>query len=344
MLALRKTESAPGLSLVDLPPPPAPGPGQALIRVAATGICGTDLSVDRWTASYSGFMGGALPVTLGHETAGRIVAVGPDVDPARVGRDVAVNPAVACAACAACRAGDPVGCTNRQAIGLIRDGAFAPYMLAPADHCYDVPDNVPVELAALAEPLSVGAHALSVGGFRAGMRVLVFGPGPIGQGTAALARHLGAAQVAVVGLNDGPRLDLLRSMGFDHCIDMADAGAAAALAGIAGDGFDLAVEAAGVGAVIDQALALLRPQGVLVVAGMPERPASVDVMRLVKYRLEIRGASRIPPPAWAVVLKALAEAPDSFAPLITHRFPLAEAQAAFALCHGRTPSKVLLLP
>ncbi|MFV3074904.1 zinc-dependent alcohol dehydrogenase [Niveispirillum fermenti] len=344
MLALRKTEAGQGLALVDLPPPPEPGPGQVRIRVAATGICGTDLAIDRWTPSYAGFMASVLPVTLGHETVGHIVSVGDGVDAGRVGRTVVVNPAVACGACGPCRAGDPVGCAARQPVGLVRDGAFAPFLLAPADYCYDLPDNVPVELGALAEPLSVGAHALSVGGFRPGMRVVVLGPGPIGQGVAALARHLGAAQVAIVGQDDGPRLEVLRGMGFQHCVDRACDGADAELARLAGDGFDLAVEAAGVGAAIDQGLALLRSRGVLVAAGMPERPATVDIMRLVKYRLEIRGASRIPPSAWGVVLSALAAAPSALAPLITHRFPLAQADAALRLCHGRTPSKVLLLP
>ncbi|MFV3126153.1 zinc-dependent alcohol dehydrogenase [Niveispirillum sp. KHB5.9] len=344
MLSLRKLEAAGGLSLVEVPEPGSPGPGEVLVRVAATGICGTDLSVDRWTASYAGFMGKALPVTLGHETAGRIVAVGAGVDPARIGCAIVVDPAVACRRCARCREGDFIGCLDRQAVGLIRDGAFAPLLLAPDDYCYDLPDGVPLELGALAEPLSVGAHALAVGGFTVGMRIAVLGPGPIGQGVAALARHLGAAQVAVIGLKDAPRLDVLRAMGIGDCFDMAEPGAAEALAQARGEGFDLVVEAAGVPEVIDQGLALLRPQGVLVVAGMPERPASVDIMRLVKYRLEIRGASRVPPSAWQMVLKALAEAPDSFAPLVTHRFPLAQADAAFRLCHGRTPSKVLLLP
>ncbi|MBP7334378.1 alcohol dehydrogenase catalytic domain-containing protein [Niveispirillum sp.] len=344
MLSLRKIQAAAGLSLTEVPEPDAPGSGEVLVRVAATGICGTDLSVDRWTASYAGFMAQALPVTLGHETAGRIVAVGQGVDPARVGRDIVIDPAVACGRCERCLADDPVGCLDRQAVGLIRDGAFAPYVLAPDTYCYDLPANVPVELGALAEPLSVGAHALAVGGFRPGMRVVVLGPGPIGQGVAALARHLGAAQVAVLGKQDGPRLDVLRGMGFTDCFDMAEPDANRALTLAKGQGFDLAVEAAGVPEVVDQALALLRPQGVLVVAGMPERPASVDILRLVKYRLEIRGASRIPPSAWETVLRALADAPDAFAPLVTHRFPLAQADQAFRLCHGRTPSKVLLLP
>ena len=102
--------------------------------------------------------------------------------------------------------------------------------------------------------------------------MLVFGPGPIGQGTAALARAFGASEVAVVGLNDAPRLGVLERMGFDRLFDLSIFGDAERLRKVANDGFDIVVDAAGVPAVIDQALGLLRPQGVLAIAGMGEAP------------------------------------------------------------------------
>jgi threonine 3-dehydrogenase len=194
------------------------------------------------------------------------------------------------------------------------------------------------------EPLSVGAHALAVADFKPGDRVLVFGPGPVGQGVAVLARAFGASEVAVVGLSDAVRLEALRAAGITQLFDMAMEGTAQRLAETAGGGFDIVVEAAGVPEVINQALGLLRAQGVLAIAGMGEKPASVDILKLVKNRLQIRGVSRIPPSVWPSVVGALAADPDSFKPLISHKLPLSRALEGFELCRTGEASKVLLLP
>jgi 2-desacetyl-2-hydroxyethyl bacteriochlorophyllide A dehydrogenase len=344
MLALRKTVSGPGLDLAEIPHPGPPAAGEVLIEVSATGICGSDLHIETWGESYRKFMTRILPVTLGHETAGRVVETGAGVTAPAVGQRVVINPAVACGRCARCLAGDPVGCVDRQAVGMVRDGAFARYVVAPAEYCYPLPDSVADELGALVEPLSVGAHALAVGGFEAGQRVVVFGPGPIGQGTAVLARELGASEVAIVGRDDPVRFATLRELGFDLLFDLADPAAAAGLKAVAAEGFDLAIDAAGVPVVIDQALRLLRSQGVLAVAGMSEEPSRVDILLVVKNRLQIRGVSRIPPAAWTTVIDLMRANPAAFAKLISHRLPLSEAKAGFELCHSRQASKVLLLP
>lgn len=342
MLALQKTHDDQGLELRDIPAPRPPGPGQVLIEVAATGICGSDLSIESWGASYSAFMTKMLPVTLGHETAGRVIAVGEDVTGYNNGDRVVVNPAISCGKCGPCQNGDPVGCLDRQALGMVIDGAFARQFLAPASYLFALPDNVPIELGALVEPLSVGAHALDVAGMKAGDRVLVFGPGPIGQGVAALAHAFGAREVAVVGLNDAVRFETLRAMGFDKLYDMAVPGDADRLKASAG--YDIVIDAAGVPAVINEGLGLLRSEGVLAVAGMGEKPANVDLLKLVKNRLQIRGVSRIPPAVWPKVIAALGANPDGFAPMITHRMPLSNALEAFAMCRSGEASKVLLVP
>jgi 2-desacetyl-2-hydroxyethyl bacteriochlorophyllide A dehydrogenase len=344
MLALRKTEAGPGLQLCDVAHPGSPGTGEVLIEVAATGICGSDLHIETWSDSYQKFMTKILPVTLGHETAGRIVEAGPGVSALAPGERVVINPAVACGRCVRCLQDDPIGCIDRQAVGMVRNGAFARYVIAPAAYCYRLADGISDELGALVEPLSVGAHALAVGGFKRGDRVVVFGPGPIGQGAAVLAKQMGASEVAIVGRDDPVRFETLRRLGFDRLYDVIDPAAAERLAAEAGAGFDLAIEAAGVGAVVNQALRLLKSCGVLALAGMAEEPAALDVMLMVKNRLQIRGVSRIPPSAWATVLELMAADPAAFGAMITHRLPLSEARAGFDLCHRRAASKVLLLP
>lgn len=344
MLALQKTHDGAGLELRDVPAPGPPGPDEILIEVAVTGICGSDLSIEKWGPSYRAFMGPRLPVTLGHETAGRVAAIGSAVERFAVGDRVVVNPAVACGACRACLAGDPVGCLDRQAVGMVRNGAFAGQFLAPADYAFHLPDDVSFELGALIEPLVVGAYSLDVAGFKPGDRVLVFGPGPIGQGTAALARAFGAREVAIVGFNDGPRLGVMGSLGFELLFDLAQEGAGACLAEAAGDGFDIAIDAAGAPGIVDQALTLLRPLGILAVASMGEKPETFDLLTLVKKRQQIRGVSRIPPSIWPKVIAAIAKEPASFEPLITHRLPLSQAAEALRLARSGTASKVLLVP
>src|SRR5690606_22170695 len=129
MLALRKTAAAPGLELVEAP---APGPLDAtevLIAVEAVGICGSDLHVDDWSAGYD-FMVPLLPVTLGHEFAGRVAAIGSGVKSIAVGQRVTAWPSAPCSVCRACKAGQPQNCTDKRTIGLYRDGAFASHVIA----------------------------------------------------------------------------------------------------------------------------------------------------------------------------------------------------------------------
>src|SRR5205085_2621342 len=344
MLALQKVHDGEGLALRDVPAPPPPGPGELAIRIAATGICGTDLGIETWGAGYAAMMTKALPVTLGHETVGRVSALGDGVEGFAMGDAVVVNPAIACGLCAACLAGAKVGCLDRHPFGMVLDGAFAGAANVDAAYAYRLPDHVPLELGALVEPLSVGLYALDVAGFEPGQRVVIFGPGPIGQGVAILAKQMGAAEVAVVGFRDAARFKTLRALGIEQLFDASEEGALDRLKALAARGFDVAVEAAGVGVVVNQALAVLRPQGVLALSGLGETEAAVNIGLVVRGRLQIRGASRIPPRIWPKVIDLLAADPQAYAPLITHRMPLSEGLEAFALARSGQASKILLVP
>jgi threonine dehydrogenase-like Zn-dependent dehydrogenase len=275
---------------------------------------------------------------------GRVSALGEGVAGFSIGDAVVVNPSISCGHCVACLDGDAVGCLDRQPLGMVLDGAFAGQVNVVASYAYHLPDHVPLELGALVEPLSVGLYALDVAGFKKGYRVVVFGPGPIGQGVAVLAKQMGAAEVAVVGFQDATRFATLRALGIEQLFDASEDGSLDRLKALAGRGFDIAIEAVGVGSVVDQALAVLRPQGVLALAGLGEASAPVNIGLIVRNRLEIRGASRIPPRIWPDVIRLLAADPQAYAPLITHRMPLAEAQEAFALARSGQSSKILLIP
>lgn len=341
MKALRKTRAAPGLELVDVPAPPAdPGgePGELLVRVLATGICGSDLHVDHWTPSYA-FITESLPVTLGHEFAG-VIASG-----TRQGERVVVRPSVTCGRCAACTAGRHDACERRTGLGMTRDGAFAAWVRVPERNCVPVPDGLSDELAALAEPLSISMQALRVAGDLAGARVLVMGPGTIGQGIALLARRAGAARVVVSGRDDAARLEVLRRMGFDALVDVAAAPLAQQVeAHMQGEPFDVVFEATGVPGTITEALPLLRRNGIVVVTGIHARPLALDLTALVRRQLQLRGSFRPPESDWPAALELMRELGATMAPMVSHVLPLERALEGFALAHGKQASKVLLRP
>lgn len=343
MKALQKTQPAFGVELRDIAPPKAPGPGEVLIEVGATGICGSDLHVCEWTGGYE-FVAPAMPLTLGHEFAGRITKIGSDVRGLAPGARVTVLPSVACGECPACRAGDPDQCANRVGLGMTKPGAFAPLVLAPAENCVALPDGVDDELAALTEPLTVGARAVEVGGVAPGDRVLILGPGTIGQAIAIMAREAGAREIVVVGRDDGPRIDCLHGLGFDRTIDVAKEPLESQLARLGGAGFDVVFEAVGIASTLNQGLTLLRKGGVLVVAGIHPAPVTIDVTRMVRDQQQLRGTHRASRAIWERVVRLLAEKGPMIRPMITHRVSLDDAVEGFELARRKLASKVIVLP
>lgn len=344
MKALQKTAPAFGVELRDVAPPEAPGEGEVIVAVGAACVCGSDLHIYEWTPGY-GFMAGAMPVTIGHEFAGRIAATGPGVEGLAEGRLVAVRPSVVCGRCAACLRGESEQCSARRGIGVTRDGAFAAQVRVPAANCIVAPDDLAPEIVALAEPMTVSAEAVATGGVGPGHRVLVLGPGNIGQGAALFARAAGAARVVIVGRDDAPRLACLRALGFDDTVDVGQRALPDALAPYLAEGkFDVVIEATGVPAIVQPALDVLEKRGVLAICGIHPRPASVDLTRLVRERQQIRGSYRAPLSTWPRVLAFLREHADLARAMITHRLPLDRAIEGFELARTRVASKVVIVP
>jgi threonine dehydrogenase-like Zn-dependent dehydrogenase len=191
---------------------PSPGPGDVVLRVVATGICGSDVH------GFSGESGRRRPgQVMGHETVGVVEEVGSEVDPAlgvRPGTVATVNPLMACGDCPGCRAGAPQSCPNRRVIGVTPQivSAFAERLACPADNVVSLPAEMPVHYGALVEPLAVGLHAARRGGCSADETVLVVGGGPIGQACVLAARRQGAERVMVSEPNPRRR-ELAGSLG-----------------------------------------------------------------------------------------------------------------------------------
>lgn len=344
MQSLRKLTPGQGLDLQDVPRPTAPPAGEVLLQVQSAGVCGTDLHIDEWTASYH-FLAAALPVTVGHEFSGVIAALGDGVTGLAAGQLVAVRPSVVCGQCQACLAGQPDACVTRRGIGVMRDGGFAPYTLVPARNCVPIPAGVDAEVAAMTEPLTVSHEAVRTGGVQAGDRVLVLGPGNIGQGIAIFARAAGARQVVVAGHGDTARFEVLRKMGFNDLIDVASTGMDAGLAPFLHEGkFDVVIEATGAAAVIRPAMAALKTHGVLVITGIHAAPVPIDLTALVRQHQQLRGSYRAPESAWPEVVDFMRRHQETLRHMITHRVPLSAAYDGFALARSKVATKVMVQP
>ena len=342
MQSLRKTQAAPGLTLQDVPPPPAPAAGEVLLRVQSAGVCGTDLHIDEWTPSYH-FVTAALPVTVGHEFSGEIVACGDGVQGLTPHQLVAVRPSVVCGQCDSCLALNYDACVKRRGIGVTRDGGFAPWVLVPARNCVSIPAGVDAEIAALTEPLTVSHEAVRTGSVKSGDRVLVLGPGNIGQGIALFAQHAGARQVVVAGHGDAARLAVLRAMGFKDVIDFAGLGMEQGLAPYLQESkFDVVIEATGAPSVIAPALQALKTHGVLVITGIHATPVPIDLTALVRQHQQIRGSYRAPEKDWPKVVDYMRSHQETLRHMITHRLPLARAEEGFALARNKIATKVMI--
>ena len=327
--------------LRELPVPEA-GPGEVVLRVAACGVCGTDIHV--WQHGMGGERG---PVVLGHEFAGVVAAVGPGVSGVRIGeRVVSETAAHVCGACAYCRSGQYNVCPTRRGFGFGADGAMAGFVRTRPAILHRVPDGLPLALAALTEPGCVAYNAIVEKSHpRPGDHAVVLGPGPIGLMCVAVLRLLGPARLTVVGLRrDGVRLDLARRMGADEVV-VADEEDAVARVLDGGDGFGahLVVDAVGVSATLRQSLEMVRPNGQITKIGWGREPVGFSLDALIRKAATLQGAFSHTYGTWERVLALLGTRQLDVAPLVS-TFALAEWRAAFGAMEDLEAAKAVILP
>lgn len=342
MLAFRKTVPVFGADIVSIPAPISPAAGEVTIKVAAAGICGSDIHAYEWTPGYA-FMEQHMPMTMGHEFSGVVIAVSQGTGSIKTGDRVICWPTIACSECFACAAGRPQDCSHRRIIGLHVDGGFAQYVTVPAKNCRVIPDHLPLDVAALTEPLSVAVNAVDVGEVTAGDRVAVLGPGPIGLGMAFVAKQRGA-EVLIAGFNDALRLQHARDLGIPHTADLADESLPDAVQRVFGQPIDRVFEATGDAASVADGLAVLRSSGIFVAAGIHSQPLQLDLTRFVREKQQIRAAHDTTDHALSEAIALLSNHTETLARLATHRRPLSEGIEAFELARNRDAVKVLLIP
>jgi 2-desacetyl-2-hydroxyethyl bacteriochlorophyllide A dehydrogenase len=318
-------------------PDPVCGPEDVIIKVAAAGICGTDVHIihNEYCSQF--------PVIAGHEFCGVIVEAGKKVTDVKVGQRVAVDPNLYCGHCDFCRNQENNQCLNLQAVGVDRPGAFAEYVVAPQQACYLLPDNMTDSQGAFVEPVCCVVYALTRFHLRPGDPVLIFGAGPMGLLLTQALRHSGASKVVVVE-KQAERMALARQLGATETV-VAGPDQTAHLKDIAPYGFSAVIDATGVPAVIEQAFAYLKPRGQFLQFGVAPNGTTINLKPYDVFKKDwsIIGSfagcyTFAPAIAW------IANGVIDVRPLVSHVVPLAEFPTAFkSFADGKT-LKVHVIP
>jgi len=324
-------------------PDPRPGPDEVLLRITATGICGSDLH------GYTGENKRRHPgQVMGHETMGTIEAVGSAVrsEELEPGQVATVNPVIGCGGCAQCVAGTEQLCPRRKVIGVDKEiaSAFAELMLAPARNVVLLPGDLPEEYGALIEPLAVGYHAARNGRVDAGDAVLVIGGGPIGQACALAGRRLGAERV-VVSEPSRARRELVEKLGF-ATIDPMSGDLPEQVGAVLGGPASAVLDAVGTGRTVGDGLRSSTLGARLVLVGMGAREFGLAAFDVSTFERSIIGSFTYPSREFRETAEWVASRPDGLQHLVDDRVGLDGAPDAFArLASGDLDaSKIMVFP
>jgi threonine 3-dehydrogenase len=333
-----KAHAEPGLWMQDVPVP-VPGDGEVLIRVLKTSICGTDLHIHHWDAWAQATI--PVPMVVGHEFMGHIAEVGPGVLGLEVGQRVAGEGHVTCGFCRNCKGGRREFCHNHTGVGVTRPGAFADYIVIPAQNVFVVPAHITDDVAAVLDPLGNATHT-TLRFDCVGEDVLITGAGPIGVLAAAIARHIGARNIVVTDINPY-RLEMAKTHGATRVVNVAHEALGPVMAELGmTEGFDVGLEMSGAEAAFNQMLDSMNHGGRIAVLGIPAGPMTLDVNDVIFKGLEIQGIyGRRIFETWYKMAAMLQSGLD-VSGIVTHRLAAADFEEAFATVHRGECGKVIL--
>ena len=338
MQALVKATPEPGLVLRDEPIPEV-GPGDVLIRVRYTSICGTDLHIRNWDAWAAATI--PVPMIVGHEFTGVIERLGDSVQGLRVGLRVSGEGHITCGHCRNCRGGRRNFCRNHLGLGVTRPGAFAEYVVLPADNVFPVPDHIDDATAAILDPLGNATHtALAFDVI--GEDVIITGAGPIGLMAAAIVRHIGARHIAVTDVNPH-RLAMIPSFGNARPVDVRSERLNDVMAEFGmTEGFDVGFEMSGSELAFNQLLDAMNHGGRVAVLGIPPSAVQLDLNSVIFKSLTLRGIyGRRIFETW-YKMAAMLETGLDVSAVVTHTYDAASFEEGFDMAASGMAGKVLL--
>ncbi len=332
------------LEIADMPMPSV-GPDEVLVRVAACGICGSDVH------GYDGSSGRRIPpIVMGHEAAGTIESIGADVRNFKAGDHVTFDSTVYCGRCAYCAAGEVNLCDNRQVIGVScgdyrRHGAFAEFVVVPQRILYHLPANIPFSEAAMLEAVSVALHAVRVSEPKGGESALIIGAGMIGLLTLQAARAAGCKQVFISDV-DATRLKLAEQAGADKTLHASGAELLSEIHKLTGRrGVDLVFEAVGRNETVSTAIDCARKGGTVTLIGNITPEVMLPLQKVVSRQIRLQG-SCASSGEYPQAIELMANGKIQVNPLITAVASLEEGPHWFERLHAREPNlmKIILTP
>ncbi|MEU6343858.1 L-threonine 3-dehydrogenase [Streptomyces sp. NPDC046977] len=338
MKALVKEKAEPGLWLRDVPEPEI-GPGDVLIKVLRTGICGTDLHIRSWDGWAQQAV--STPLVLGHEFVGEVAAIGSDVADIKTGDLVSGEGHLVCGKCRNCLAGRRHLCRNTVGLGVGRNGAFAEYVALPASNVWVHRVPVDLDIAAIFDPFGNAVHtALSFP--LVGEDVLITGAGPIGIMAAAVAKHAGARNVVITDVSDY-RLDLARKIGVSLALNVAETTIAEGQRELGlREGFDIGLEMSGRPEAMRDMIDNMTHGGRIAMLGLPSQEFAVDFAKIVTSMITIKGIyGREMFETW-YAMSVLLEGGLDLAPVVTGRYSHRDFDAAFDEAAGGRCGKIVL--
>ncbi len=340
MRAIQKLERAPGLTVTNVPEPEC-GRTDVLIRVRHAGVCGTDLHIADWDEWAQNRIN--PPLVVGHEFAGEIVEIGPDVEDAfQVGQRVTAEGHILSGHTRQSRTGDGHVCPSTRIIGVDRDGAFAEYIAMPATNVIPLGD-ISTILGSIMDPVGNAFHTVLTANIP-GSTVLMLGCGPIGCFAVGVARAAGAAKIIVADPNPR-RTELARQMGAHVTVGVPQEDVVArVMAETNGEGVDVVCEMSGHPAAIRQALQSARPGGRVQLLGIPKSEVPIRLADDVIFKgLTLYGVvGRKMFETWYQMQAFIGSGLFDPSPVITHTYPLEQIDDALAVIRSGQAGKVIL--
>ena len=340
MIAVVKSKPQVGIEVMDMPEP-RPKEDEVVVQVEACGICGTDVHFYEWL-EHSRWI--TLPRILGHEVVGEIAELGNRVKGYEVGQRVVTETWGGCGRCYYCRLGRFNSCETQMRIGQHSDGGMARYVAIPAVSLFPIPDSIKSLDAAVLEPLGVALHALERCEFKPGDDLAILGPGPIGLLATQLALQSGVASIIVAGLDqDSQRLAFAEEWG-GIPVNVSKEDIVERVNEITrGRKVDLVLEMSGGDGALDTAVQITKPGGQVAVVGLGAS-GTFDYNQMVHKEIDLIGCWRRQPSSWYRAINMVKEGRLTPGKVVTHQFPLEQADEGFHLLIARHALKVLLFP
>jgi len=337
MDAIVKPTAGPGLELRKVPVP-TPGPGEVLIKIHKTAICGTDVHIydwNKWSAEHVN-----PPMTIGHEYVGEIFALGEGVTDWKVGQRVSGEGHITCGKCRACKTGNLQWCEHTNSVGVQRDGAFAEYLCIPATNVIAISEDIDEDFVAFFDAFGNATHTALMYDL-VGENVLITGAGPIGMMAAGICKYAGARRVFITDLNDY-RLALAKKMGADVAVNTAKENLAEIMLkeGVL-EGFDVGLEMSGAAPAFKQLVQSMKIGGNVSLLGLGNGATTFDFNDIINKGLTIKGIYGRKPDNWFKMI-GMVEGGFDLSPMVTHRYHYTDFEKGFEAMHSGQSGKVVL--